>query len=216
MAGLQRHQSPRPPTNRRRRPTRYSRRPLETATRPAIARSTDSSGNDRFDEPQPAETPRVAPITARAHPEHPVSVRTGQPHPAANPSSCSLVALPVTQCSDALRPTLQRPLFKVKAAASLCSTIAHVVLFEDSSCAIVEHREAAALTLNRGQFDSRAECITALGDRQRNKRAAPTGVSGGVRLTRSDADRCSGWARAVMGATQCRVCWLSFVKPVVA
>ena len=34
MAGRQRHQSPRPPTNRRGRPTRYSRRPMETATRP--------------------------------------------------------------------------------------------------------------------------------------------------------------------------------------
>jgi hypothetical protein len=51
-----------------------------------IARSTDSSGNARFNERQAAHTALSRwPTTTSARTKHPVSVRTGQPHPAAKP-----------------------------------------------------------------------------------------------------------------------------------
>ena len=50
-----------------------------------IARSADSAGSARFDERQAAHTALVAgTATASAGTKHPVNVRTGQPHPAAN------------------------------------------------------------------------------------------------------------------------------------
>ena len=58
MASRQRHQSPRPATNRRRRPTRYRRRPMETATRLAYRpfHQWSSGQGETFDERQAAHT----------------------------------------------------------------------------------------------------------------------------------------------------------------
>ena len=88
VAGRQRHQSPRPPTNRRRgSPTRNAPGPLETTPRPAYrachrpARQMREPTIDRQHAPHLV----AATTTASARTKHPVSVRTGQPHPAANP-----------------------------------------------------------------------------------------------------------------------------------
>jgi hypothetical protein len=54
-----------------------------------IARSTDSSGTERFKERQAADAAVSRSHHAkRHHTKRPVSVRTGQPHPAANPLDC--------------------------------------------------------------------------------------------------------------------------------
>jgi hypothetical protein len=67
-----------------------------------IARSTDSSGNETFDERQAANT---APSRSQHHSRRPyptpASVRTGQPHPAANPRRVACVGAAVSTSPSA-------------------------------------------------------------------------------------------------------------------
>jgi hypothetical protein len=85
VAGRQRHQSPRHATNRRRRPTpdsaRWQQRLDRHIARPPIRQATRGLTNHR------QHTPHLVAgtTTAGAGIQHPLSVRTGQPHPAANP-----------------------------------------------------------------------------------------------------------------------------------
>ena len=95
MARRQRHQSPRPATNRRRPNSKRSRPSGNSASTgispvPPIRQATRGLTNDR------QHTPHLdaGTTTASARTKHPVNVRTGQPHPAANPpSSCCVGAV---------------------------------------------------------------------------------------------------------------------------
>jgi hypothetical protein len=91
VAGRQRHQSPRHATNRRRRPTpdsaRWQQRLDRHIARPPIRQATRGLTNHR------QHTPHLVAgtTTAGAGIQHPLSVRTGQPHPAANPCRAACV-----------------------------------------------------------------------------------------------------------------------------
>jgi hypothetical protein len=82
----QRHPSPGPAANRRRRPTPDSPRPMETAPRPAYRPLHRYVGQRKGLTHYGQHTPHLVDATTdSARTKHPTGIRTGQPHPAANP-----------------------------------------------------------------------------------------------------------------------------------
>jgi hypothetical protein len=93
---------------------------------------------------------------------------------------------------------------------------AHVVLFETLG-AIVEHSEAAALTSIEASSTVGRSASLHWVNRSATSEQLDRGLAAGCAWLVRTLTGCSVWAaRAVVGATSCGVCWLSFVKPLIA